>query len=77
MSILDSARLIGNDYEYLNSAVEEIMGSRFGGKLVGKLIKFIYVRTKKMLRLRHFLIYWYSKWVGSRWYRLLVQRDAS
>ncbi|MFC1576934.1 B12-binding domain-containing radical SAM protein [Candidatus Omnitrophota bacterium] len=64
-------RIKGIDYEYLNKATEEIMGDRFGGKVSGKIIKFIYLKTKGMLKLRHFLVYLYSKVVSSRAYRLL------
>lgn len=64
-------KIKGIDYLFLGKAVEEIMGSRFGGKITGKLIKFIYLRTKKMLKLRHLLVYCYSTWVGSRLYKMI------
>lgn len=64
-------KIKGVDYAMLDRATEEIMGTRFGGKLAGKVMKFIYIRTKKMLRLRQFLVYCYSRWVGSRIYQIL------
>lgn len=67
-------KIKGIDYEFLGKAVEEIMGSRFGGKISGKFIKIIYLRTKRMLKLRHFLIYCYSRWVGSRIYKIIQER---
>lgn len=66
-------KIKGVNYEFLGKAVEEIMGSRFGGKISGKFIKFIYLKTKKMLKLRHFLVYCYSKWVGSGIYRKIQE----
>jgi len=62
-------KIRGIDYAILDQATEEIMGTRFGGKIIGKLMKFIYIRTKKMLKIRHFLVYCYSCWVGSWLYR--------
>lgn len=68
-------KIKGIDYPLLDRATEEIMGTRFGGILVGKLIKFIYIKTKNMLKLRHSLVYCYSRWVGSGLYRI-IQRWA-
>ena len=64
-------KIKGIDYEFLGKAVEEIMGSRFGGKISGKLIKIIYLRTKRMLKFRHFLVYCYSRWVASGIYKMV------
>ena len=66
-------KIKGVDYNYLSEAVEEILGTRFGGKFMGKLIRFIYIKTKKYLGLRHFLISLYSRWVRSWLYRRLVK----
>ncbi len=62
-------KIKGVDYEALKPIVEEILGVKFGGRVSGKFIRFIYVSTKNMLWLRQSLIYVYSKWVGSRVYR--------
>lgn len=64
-------KIKGIDYEFLSSAINEIMGDRFGGKVTGKLIKWAYLRTKKMLRLRNFLVRCYATWVSSGLYRIL------
>lgn len=59
------------DYSYIQSAIDEIMGERFGGRIVGKIIRTIYIKTKSMLRLRHFLVYLYSISVKSKLYSYL------
>ena len=66
----------GIDYEYLKGAVEESMGFRFGGKIAGKLIRYIFVKTRsgRWLRLRYLLIYLYTKWVSSKIYRWKFER---
>lgn len=66
-------KIKGVDYNFLGKAVEEIMGSRFGGKISGKFIKFIYLKTKKMLKFRHFLVHSYSRWVGSNIYKKIQE----
>jgi len=50
------------------------LGSRFGGKLMGKFIKFIYIKTKRFLGFRHFLVKMYSWWVRSWLYRKLINK---
>jgi radical SAM superfamily enzyme YgiQ (UPF0313 family) len=65
----------GKDYEQLKKAAADIMGDRFGGRLAGKIIRYIYVKTKYHYRVRNFLVYCYSKWVSSWGYRL-VQRHV-
>lgn len=65
-------KIKGIDYKLLGSAIEEIMGDRFGGKISGKLIKWAYLRTKKMLRFRNFLVRCYAMWVGSFPYQALM-----
>jgi radical SAM superfamily enzyme YgiQ (UPF0313 family) len=64
-------KIKGKDYERLKKATAEIMGDRFGGSLIGKLIRYLYVKTKYHYRLRSFLVYLYSRWVSSRGYRLI------
>jgi len=64
-------RIKGVDYKYLQQAVDEIMGARFGGKISGKIIQTVYIKTKNMLKLRHFLVRLYSMWVRSRLYSYL------
>ncbi len=63
-------KIRGVDYEALKPIVEEILGVKFGGRVSGKFIRLVYVSTKNMLWLRQFLVYLYSKWVGSRVYRM-------
>lgn len=64
-------KIKGKDYERLKKAAAEIMGDRFGGRLIGKLMRYLYVKTKYHYRLRSFLVYLYSRWVSSRGYRLI------
>lgn len=67
-------KIKGVDYSYLSLAVEKIMGDRFGGKVIGKIMRLIYLKTKKMLKLRHFLVYCYSVWVSNRFYKFIVKK---
>lgn len=67
-------KIKGINYTILDNATEKIMGMRFGGRIVGKLMKFVYIRTKKMLKFRHFLVYCYSRWVGSWLYHKMQGR---
>ncbi|MCK4783243.1 MAG: methyltransferase domain-containing protein [Desulfobacteraceae bacterium] len=64
-------KIKGKDYEQLKKAAAEIMGDRFGGRLIGKIIRYLYVKTKYHYRLRNFLVYCYSKWVSSCGHRLI------
>jgi len=58
----------GKDYEFLRGAAARIMGDRFGGKFAGRIIRYLYVRTKYSYRLRNVLVRFYSSWVASRGY---------
>ncbi len=53
----------GKDYDRLKEAAVEIMGVRFGGKFLGKIIRWLYVKTKYHYGLRRVLVYLYSKFV--------------
>ena len=64
----DKPKIRGIDYDYLRTATARIMGNRFGGILTGRLIAFLYVKTKSFYRFRRFLIYCYSAWVSSKVY---------
>jgi len=64
-------KIKGKDYERLKRAAAEIMGDRFGGTLMGKFIRYVYVKTKYYYRLRNFLVYLYSRWVSSCGYRFI------
>jgi anaerobic magnesium-protoporphyrin IX monomethyl ester cyclase len=64
-------KIKNKDYKRLKRAAAEIMGDRFGGTLIGKLIRYLYVKTKYHYRLRNFLVYLYSRWVSSSSYRLI------
>lgn len=66
-------KIRGIDYEYLHRATEEMMGERFGGKFTGKIIKMIYLKTKKMLKVRHFLVYVYSKIVSNSFFMRITR----
>jgi len=63
-------KIRGKDYTRLKKAAEEIMGDRFGGKLIGRIIRFFYVKTKYNYSLRSKLVWLYSKWVSSKLYRI-------
>jgi radical SAM superfamily enzyme YgiQ (UPF0313 family) len=58
-------KIKGVDYEYLKGAVEEAMGYRFGGKFVGRCIRYLSIRSRSryLLTLRHFFKYLYARWV--------------
>lgn len=64
-------KIKGKDYERLKQAAAEIMGDRFGGRMVGKIIRKLYVKTKYHYRLRNILVKFYSHWVDSWIYRLI------
>ena len=66
-------KIKGKDYERLKRAAAEIMGDRFGGRWIGKIIRYLYVKTKYHYRLRNFLVYCYSRWVSSRIYSLFLK----
>lgn len=58
-------KIRGVDYKFLRRAVEEAMGYRFGGKIMGKFMRFAFVQTRKgnLLPLRYFLKYLYVRWI--------------
>lgn len=64
------------DYNFLRQAAVQIMGDRFGGKITGKIIRYLYIKTKYHYRFRSFLVFCYSKWVSSSLYRM-IQKHAN
>ena len=70
-------KIKGKDYERLKRASAEIMGDRFGGRLIGKIIRYLYVKTKYHYKLRSFLVYLYSKWVSSWVYRFIWRHNIT
>jgi len=64
-------KIKNKDYVRLKRAAAEIMGDRFGGRVTGKVIRYLYVKTKYHYRFRGFLVYLYSRWVTSWSYRLI------
>jgi radical SAM superfamily enzyme YgiQ (UPF0313 family) len=58
-------KIKGVDYEFLKGTVEEAMGYRFGGKFVGRFIRYLSVRSRSrhLLTVRHFFKYLYARWV--------------
>jgi radical SAM superfamily enzyme YgiQ (UPF0313 family) len=48
-------KIRGKDYERLKEAAAEIMGDRFGGRVAGKIIRKLYVKTKYHYRFQLFL----------------------
>ena len=70
-------KIRGKDYESLKMAATEIMGDRFGGRFIGKIIRYVYVKTKYHYKLRNFLVRLYSKWVSSRLYESLITLSSA
>lgn len=68
-------KIKGKDYDRLRKAAAVIMGDRFGGSIVGELIRFLYTRTKYHYKLRSFLVQCYIKWVSSRLYGYLFNKS--
>ncbi|MCK5613582.1 B12-binding domain-containing radical SAM protein [Candidatus Pacearchaeota archaeon] len=64
-------KIKGKNYDYLREAADRIMGDRFGGILIGKVIRYLYVKTKYHYRLRNALVFIYSLWVNSSGYRIV------
>jgi radical SAM superfamily enzyme YgiQ (UPF0313 family) len=58
-------KIKGIDYDYLRNAAARIMGIKFGSGVVGKIIRYFYVKTKYNYKLRRFLVYFYCKWIQS------------
>lgn len=61
-------KIKGIDYKRLKIAASEIMGNRFGGLFVGKIIRYLYTKTKYHYKLRSFLVRIYFSWVSSKLY---------
>lgn len=55
-------KIKGVDYDYLKGIVEEAFGLKFKSRLAGRIMRFIYVRTKRG-KIRYLFIWLYSKWV--------------
>jgi len=56
-------KIKGMDYEYLKHAASRIMGIKFGSGILGKLVRYFYVKTKYNYRLRRYLVLLYCTWV--------------
>lgn len=65
----DKAKIRDVDYDAAKRGAEQILGMKFGGRTAGRLVRAVYVMTKSNLRLRHFLVYSYSRMVSSPLYR--------
>jgi radical SAM superfamily enzyme YgiQ (UPF0313 family) len=72
----EKAKVKGVDYNIARRGAEEILGMKFGGRKAGRLVRAVYVSTKGNLKLRHFLVYSYSRMVSCRPYRWLLKRGA-
>lgn len=66
-------KIKGKDYVRLRQAAAEIMGDRFGGKFIGKIIRYFYVKTKYNYQLRRILVWVYSRWVSSFLYNKMMK----
>lgn len=73
----EKEKIKGIDYDVARAGADEILGMKFGGRHMGKLVRGIYVMTKGNLKLRHFLVYSYSKLVSNPMYRRLLSRSKS
>lgn len=56
-------KIKGVDYDYLKSVVEEAFGLKFKSRLIGKIMRFIYTKTKRG-KIRYLFIRLYSTWVN-------------
>jgi radical SAM superfamily enzyme YgiQ (UPF0313 family) len=65
----EKEKISGIDYDTARAGAEQILGMKFGGRHMGRLVRGIYVMTKHNLKLRHFLVYSYSRLVSSPLYR--------
>ncbi|RJQ45363.1 MAG: radical SAM protein [Gaiellales bacterium] len=70
----EKEKIKGVDYDSARAGAEEILGMKFGGRRMGRLVRGVYVLTKGNLKLRHFLVYSYSKLVSNPLYRRLNRR---
>ena len=61
-------KIKGKDYARLREAAAEIMGRPFGGRVLGKIVRWFYVKTKSHYKLRSLLVWMYSKWVTAARY---------
>lgn len=73
----EKEKVKGVDYDVARAGAEEILGMKFGGRRMGKLVRGIYVMTKGNLKLRHFLVYSYSKLVSNPLYRRMLRGPKS
>lgn len=73
----EKEKIKGVDYDVARAGAEEILGMKFGGRRMGRLVRGIYVLTKGNLKLRHFLVYSYSKLVSNPVSRRLLSRPKS
>ncbi len=55
-------KIKGVDYEYLRGIVEEAFSLKFKSRLIGKIMRYVYVKTKRG-KIRYLFIWLYSKWV--------------
>ena len=58
-------KIKGVDYNHLKNVVEEAFSLKFKSRLIGKIMRFIYTKTKRG-RIRWVFIWLYSKWVDFR-----------
>lgn len=58
----DRPKIRGVDYKVLKDAVDEMMAVNFKSRLLGKIARFFYVKTKRFLGLRNFLVFCYTRW---------------
>ena len=56
-------KIKGIDYEYLKGMVEEAFSLKFKSRLIGKIMRFIYIRTKRK-KIRYLFVWLYCKWVA-------------
>jgi radical SAM superfamily enzyme YgiQ (UPF0313 family) len=54
-------KIRGIDYDFLARASEEILGMRFNSRYAGKIVRYLYVKTKSSPRLREHLVRCYTR----------------
>jgi radical SAM superfamily enzyme YgiQ (UPF0313 family) len=59
-------KIKGKDYDRLREAAAEIIGTRFGSNLLGKIVRWFYVKTKSQFKLRSALVWMYGQWAKLR-----------
>ncbi len=65
----DKPKIKGVDYDLARKAAGEILSIRMGGA-AGRLVRYVYAKTKPFIKIRHKLIYAYSKYTTNplvRW----------